>query len=332
MEESKIDYHQLARKYFEGIIAPSEEEILFQFVNASPGNEDSFRKWEMEWTLSAKLMPEVSREWSRLQNRIRIRQSMGEMFRSKRIRLRRVVAAAAISGLLVLGGAYGIYLHQGKDTAHNLFALETDYGEKSKLTLADGTVVWLNAGSTLRYSGDFNTRNREVLLTGEAYFEVTKQPDGAPFTVKMDRYSILVKGTKFNVSSYPEDRVDKTTLLEGSIDILYKGRHIPVEPGEMLSLDKRHGVFTKQQVQPSQYKSWTEGRVEYDKITLAELAVRLSRKYDVRIHLDDSLEKEASFHVSLRNEETIGDIFKALSEILPIRYERIGRDVYVRKQ
>ena len=73
---------------------------------------------------------------------------------------------------------------------------------------------------------------------------------------------------------------------------LYKGRHIPVAPGELLSLDKQNGSFSRQKVQASQYKSWTEGRVEYDKITLNELAVRLSRKYDVQIHLGDDLEKK----------------------------------------
>ena len=177
-----------------------------------------------------------------------------------------------------MSGTYSFYLYRNTETADNRFALETAYGEKSKLILADGTVVWLNAGSSLQYAGNFNSKNREVFLTGEAYFEVTKQSDGTPFVVKTDQYSVLVKGTKFNVSSYPEDLSAKTTLLEGSIDILYKGRHIPVAPGELLSLDKQNGSFSRQKVQASQYKSWTEGRVEYDKITLNELAVRLSRK------------------------------------------------------
>lgn len=219
-----------------------------------------------------------------------------------------------------MSGTYSFYLYRNTETADNRFALETAYGEKSKLILADGTVVWLNAGSSLQYAGNFNSKNREVFLTGEAYFEVTKQSDGTPFVVKTDQYSVLVKGTKFNVSSYPEDLSAKTTLLEGSIDILYKGRHIPVAPGELLSLDKQNGSFSRQKVQASQYKSWTEGRVEYDKITLNELAVRLSRKYDVQIHLGDDLEKDMAFRVSLRNEETVGDVLHALSEIIPIGY------------
>ena len=239
---------------------------------------------------------------------------------------------AAIACVLLLSGTYSFYLYRNTETTDNRFALETAYGEKSKLILADGTVVWLNAGSSLQYAGNFNSKNREVFLTGEAYFEVTKQSDGTPFVVKTDQYSVLVKGTKFNVSSYPEDLSAKTTLLEGSIDILYKGRHIPVAPGELLSLDKQNGSFSRQKVQASQYKSWTEGRVEYDKITLNELAVRLSRKYDVQIHLGDDLEKDIAFRVSLRNEETVGDVFHALSEIIPIRYERRDRDIYIRKQ
>lgn len=330
--KEQIDNHQLAMRYFEGRITRSEEEILSQFVNDVPSNKKMFRQWEKEWMLSYKWVPEVSNEWKLLQRRMQIRQSLNGTFSTKRRQLRRLVSVAAIACLFVLSGIYSFYFYRTTETANNLFTLETAYGEKSKLILADGTAVWLNAGSSLRYAGDFNSRNREVFLTGEAYFEVTKKQDGTPFMVKTDQYSVLVKGTKFNVTSYPEDISAKTTLLEGSVDILYKGRHIPVVPGEMLSLDKQNGDFSRQKVQASQYKSWTEGRVEYDKITLNELVVRLSRKYDVRIHLEDDLEKDMFFRVSLRNEETVGDVFHALSEIIPIRYEWRGRDIYVRKQ
>lgn len=71
--------------------------------------------------------------------------------------------------------------------------------------LTDGTVVWLNAGSTLRYADNFNAKNRVVELEGEAYFEVEKQSDKTPFLVKTGCYDVVVKGTKFNVTSYPED-------------------------------------------------------------------------------------------------------------------------------
>lgn len=333
MKEQEIDNHQLAIRYFEGCITLAEEEILFRFINTAPENKTLFRQWEDAWMLSSRHVSEIKNEWKHLQRRMQVRHLMvGTRFKSGRFRWQSFVAAASIIFVLLLGGAYGVNLYLDSTIARNSFALETAYGEKSKLVLADGTVVWLNAGSSLRYSGNFNLKNREVILQGEAYFEVTKQSDGTPFLVKTDHYSVQVKGTKFNVSSYPEDAVSTTALLEGSVDILYNGKHIPVVPGELLSLNKEDGRFIRQQVQVSQYKSWTEGRVEYDKITLGELADRLSRKYNVKIHLDKSLSEDLFFRVSLRNEETVGDVFQALSKIIPISYERQGQDIYVRKQ
>lgn len=332
MKEQEIDNHQLAIRYFEGCITLAEEEILFRFIHTAPENKNLFRQWEDAWMLSSRHIPEVTNEWKYLQRRIHVRHSMVSEFESKRFRWKPIVAAASIIFVLFLGGVYGVNLYLESVISRNFFALETAYGEKSKLVLADGTVVWLNAGSSLQYAGNFNLKNREVFLKGEAYFEVTKQADGTPFLVKTDQYNVLVKGTKFNISSYPEDSFATTALLEGAVDILYKGKHIPVVPGELLSLNKEDGRFIRQQVQASQYKSWTEGRVEYDKITLGELADRLSRKYDIRIHLDKSLSEDMFFRVSLRNEETVGDVFQALSKIIPISYERQGQDIYVRKQ
>ena len=126
---------------------------------------------------------------------------------------------------------------------------------------------------------------------------------------------------------------DEMIMVQAGTGILtVDAKQIPVNPGEQLNLDKQNGRFSRQQVQADLYKSWTEGRLEYDKITLEELAVRLSRKYDVQIHLDDQLEKETVFRVSLRNEETVSEVIHALSEIIPIRYKRDGRNIYIRKQ
>ena len=168
MKEQEIYNHQLAIRYFEGRITPSEEEILFRFVNDAPSNERMFRQWEEEWMLSYKLIPEVSNEWKQLQRRMQVRQSLNGVFSTKHMQLQRFIAVAAIACVLLLSGTYSFYLYRNTETTDNRFALETAYGEKSKLILADGTVVWLNAGSSLQYAGNFNSKNREVFLTGEA--------------------------------------------------------------------------------------------------------------------------------------------------------------------
>lgn len=332
MELEKENIHQLAVHYFEGNITLPEEEELFLFVNACTDNYEMFRLWEKEWMQSVVPGQDVVSEWKHLQRRVHIQGGMSEMLRPKRYSLRQAVAVAAVIVVVLLGGSLGIFSLFSKQVDPAYFALVTAYGEKSRVMLTDGTVVWLNAGSTLRYADNFNARNRVVELEGEAYFEVEKQSDKTPFLVKTGCYDVVVKGTKFDVTSYPEDPFSSTTLLEGAVEVLYQGRQMEVKPGEMLCFDKEKKDFTSHHVQASQYRSWIEGRVEYDEIALGELAVRLSRKYDVKIHLDTTLDEDATFRVSLRNEETIDQFLKALSDIIPIRFERQGQDIYIRKQ
>ena len=87
MKEQEIYNHQLAIRYFEGRITPSEEEILLRFVNDAPSNERMFRQWEEEWMLSYKLIPEVSNEWKQLQHRMQVRQSLNGVFSTKHMQL-----------------------------------------------------------------------------------------------------------------------------------------------------------------------------------------------------------------------------------------------------
>ena len=93
---------------------------------------------------------------------------------------------------------------------------------KSKVVLSDGTVVWLNAGSTLKYSNKFNTANRKVELNGEDILKSQRRRE-ATFIVQTHGYDVVVKGTKFDVSAYADDPFISTTLLEGSVELNYKG-------------------------------------------------------------------------------------------------------------
>ena len=302
--------------------------LVDQWIASGKPNADWLFEMQRIWSLKDELRFSDRREIEEAYNRFTL--SLGKSKNAKPhfyiYPILKYVAAVIIIGLLGLN----LYkMVQPATVGEN--TVEVPKGQRASLMLSDGTKIWLNSQSKLIYPTQFSDKERNVRLEGEAFFDVAHK-EHLPFVVHSPLLAIKVLGTKFNVSSYPEDISAKTTLLEGSIDILYKGRHIPVAPGELLSLDKQNGSFSRQKVQASQYKSWTEGRVEYDKITLNELAVRLSRKYDVQIHLGDDLEKDIAFRVSLRNEETVGDVFHALSEIIPIRYERRDRDIYIRKQ
>lgn len=322
-------YYQLAVRYFNGTLSLAEEEKLFQFVKESPENENSFRQWEAEWMLSSESQPEIDKEWIRLRNRMSVRNAGIKTLHIQRHRWMKLAAAVTTGIILLAGSFYGVRYYDNKISSENLFALETGMAEKTRLLLADGTTVYLNAGSSLQYAGNFNNRNREVTLSGEAYFEVMKQPGDIPFTVKTVNYDIIVKGTKFNVSAYPEDEKSSTTLISGAVEIVRQEERLSVIPNELIIFNKASGHFSREKVQADQYMAWTEGRFEYDKISLQELCVRLSRKYDVTIRLDEKIKKDVAFRISLRNEETIDDILKALSLIIPIQYKKNGRHIYI---
>ncbi len=209
-----------------------------------------------------------------------------------------------------------------------ILVCEVPLGDKSKVQLSDGTIVWQNSGSVLRYSNHFNTADRVVELEGEGYFKVTRQ-NGKRFMVKTQAYGVVVKGTKFNVSAYPDDSYITTTLQEGVVELNYKEEQIRMSPGESISLDLQTGQLKGKKVNAWQAMAWAEDRIEYDDITLGEMVKKLSRRYDVRIQLESEKLSDMKFRVSLRNKETIVDVMDALKEIIPIKVEYKEKDIYI---
>lgn len=328
--KTETNIHELAIRYFEGCIAQAEEKLLFDYIGQTEENRARFRQWEKEWKSTNEGDEQTMQEWQRLQCRLRTQEAVMPMLPRRHFSIWRRVAAVAVIVLLTAAGTLGIRSMVSLSSAEDFFVFEAPYGEKSKMTLADGTVVWLNAGSVLKYSDKFNERNRKVILHGEAYFEVTRK-EKAEFTVQTCGYDVVVKGTKFDVSAYPEDSVVTTALLEGSVEIYRGEQRIEMKPGEMVKLDMVTGKFTRTRNDVKQWKAWSENRIEFEDITLKELVTKLSRQYDVNIRLESEQVGAKRFRISLRNRETIGEVMTALQEIIPITVERRGKDIYIRE-
>lgn len=328
--KTETNIHELAIRYFEGCIAQAEEKLLFDYIGQTEENRARFRQWEKEWKSTNEGDERTMQEWQRLQCRLRTQEAVMPMLPRRHFSIWRRVAAVAVIVLLTAAGTLGIRSMVSLSSAEDFFVFEAPYGEKSKMTLADGTVVWLNAGSVLKYSDKFNERNRKVILHGEAYFEVTRK-EKAEFTVQTCGYDVVVKGTKFDVSAYPEDSVVTTALLEGSVEIYRGEQRIEMKPGEMVKLDMVTGKFTRTRNDVKQWKAWSENRIEFEDITLKELVTKLSRQYDVNIRLESEQVGAKRFRISLRNRETIGEVMTALQEIIPITVERRGKDIYIRE-
>ncbi|GHU72900.1 anti-sigma factor [Bacteroidia bacterium] len=331
MHYNEKEIRRLAQLYWEGKLPLKDETVLFEFISSSNINKEKYSSWEEEWVLAQERNIAINRKWQQLQNRIRIRESLSEKATGSRfILLWKKWSVAAAVALLFVSTAIGVHEWTIRNN-REIFAVDAPMGQKSKLILPDGSAVWLNAGSQIQYTGGYNLRDRTVALTGEAYFEVAKQTK-KPFIVKLRDYDIEVKGTKFNVSSYHNEKYISTSLMEGSILLRYNNKEYAMKPGDMALLDIETKQFTLHHTNTTQYRSWTEDRLEYSEISIAELFNRLSRQYNVRIHTDSTVDTDKILCVSFNNRENIDKIFYAISQVASIRYKCEQNDIYVSKK
>lgn len=318
---------QLAFSYFEGKINKDEEKILFEFINSNKSNMSLFREWEKEWMTISFYDNKNNNEWNKLLLRIKTREALIRSIPKQKFRFRHTLYVAA--SIILLIGFSILFTYKSKGIDHEAyFQTEVPYGEKSKIILADGSTVWLNSGSILKYSTSFNNKNREVILEGEGYFEVTKK-NGIPFKVRTNEIDIVVKGTKFNVSAYKDDSFVRTTLIEGKVEIDYNDKSIDMNPGEEVFLNKETGEIRNYRKDNLNTNTWIENNIEYDDITLDELMVILSRKYDIKITIQNDKLKGSKFSISLRNDESIDQIFNAINKIIPIKIRKENKEYFI---
>ena len=184
------------------------------------------------------------------------------------------------------------------------YTLNVPYGEKYSIVLPDGTKVFLNAGTTLRYPDHFEGGSREVYLNGEAYLEVTKDAEH-PFVVKTEEVEVKVLGTVFNVNAYPEGEWVRTTLVEGKVEAVCGGR-----------------LFT----------SWKDGYYEFEEMELGELMPLLGRWYAVGVDFEEPELKRLKFSGRLQRYETVADLVKMLEYTGDVVFEVKNDRILVRKR
>ncbi len=189
--------------------------------------------------------------------------------------------------------------------------IEVPRGGEYRLCLSDGSLVHLNAMSSLRYPVRFTGTTREVELCGEAFFEVKK--DDAPFVVKTDDAEIRVLGTTFNICAYPENHNIQTTLVTGSVQMQAPGgESVVLEPSQQAELDNRSHRMAVRRVDVSLYTSWTQGKIYFKDERLDRMMAVLSRWYDVDVTFKDARLKELRFGCNLNRYDEIGPFLKLL--------------------
>lgn len=218
-----------------------------------------------------------------------------------------------------------------------ILTASTPRGGTYKITLSDGTDVWLNAGSSLKFPAHFGKEERKVELTGEGYFEVAKsEAKGKYFLVETQNHIVKVLGTHFNINSYAVEPYTATTLLEGSVSIVTGGKEhndsIVLKPNQqaILTGTNRDNVVLKvKQVDSEEVIAWKEGYFDFNEEKLERIMNKIARWYDVTIVYEDPKLKEQSFSGNISKFNNVSEVLKKLALSKVLRFKIDGRKIIV---
>lgn len=197
-----------------------------------------------------------------------------------------------------------------------------------QLVLADGSKVYLNSESRLRFPTRFEGKERRVYLEGEGYFEVTKD-SAKPFIVEARGLDVRVLGTSFNVNAYVSERAIRTTLVSGKVRVgdRLTGKGEVISPGQQV--EWKDGVFTTKEVDISIYTAWIDGKFYFEGATLEEIAAQLERWYDIDFFFTSEKLKHFAFAGVINKEYSANKIFSIIEKTTRVRFNVNGRVVTV---
>ncbi len=212
--------------------------------------------------------------------------------------------------------------------------LTTPRGGKYCVTLPDGTIVWLNASTTLRFPVAFAGKTRKVEVKGEAYFEVAKN-EAMPFIVKAGNSEIKVLGTHFNVMAYADDKLIKTTLLEGSVEIIVQNQSageqevpaVKLVPGQQAQLDANNSI-TVVEANTREAIAWKNGFFIFNNEPIESVMQKIARWYDVNVVYETS-DNTIVFTGVVSREENVSEVLRLLELTEVVHFKIDGKTITV---
>jgi transmembrane sensor len=349
MEKNR--FWDLLAKVKSGEATPEEQLELSQHLSAFPADVDLVKQIDGLWELPlpAKTAPvpdEVTAAWNTIRNKISTQLPPVEL-PVTRGRIRRIIKYASVAAVLI--GTVGLIwwwttLQATTPLQKNI--VSTKNGSKSKIELPDGTQVWLNVGSNIKYDENYGKENRELTLTGEAYFDVAHD-EKKPFILHTRKMDVKVLGTIFNVKAYPGDDLTEAALIRGSIEVTFPGRPLEkliLKPNDKISISskeinkkadtvrlaqadnkERPAIMVSSiQYEPSDSivieTAWVNNKLIFRSKTFEELARDIERWFNVTVQVQDASILDKKFTGTFSN-ETITDALDALSLSYPLHYK-----------
>lgn len=322
------DIEQIKNRYMQDEADEAELQQLLEWVRQSPENRNELFNEKDIWDASALL--KNSRNYKMEEELSRFNKSIGS---KKKILLPNWVKVAAML-VIALGVGWLIRGQVGnKNGVTQIAELKEVFvpkGQMSQVFLADGTRIWLNSDSKISVPSVFTGNEREVVLDGEAFFEVAKDKDH-PFIVKTVGQKIEVLGTSFNVRAYKGNNI-QTTLNEGKIKLITANEEVILDPNDQSLFDLTTGRLNIRKVNTNFYDSWKEGRYEFMNENLVEVFKLVERWYDVEISYKASEFNNMYFSGVIRRNKPVSHFLQLLDLTVPVVFEQKGDKISIKKQ
>jgi ferric-dicitrate binding protein FerR (iron transport regulator) len=334
-------------KYIESIIlrlmedkyvSSDEAEKLKTWLEQNPSKRSEFYSLSVIWTkldtqreVNNKV---IENKWKNIRKHIRNNTKAG--YRLALNTYQKYAAIFLLGALLPsLVLTYQVFFKHKKMLSQ---VISVPYGAKSNISLPDGSEIILNAGSKINYDANYGKKERRITLKGEAYFKVAKNKKSV-FIVETKDITVKAYGTEFNVKCYDNDNSTEATLIKGSIGVKLNDntskKEYFLKPKEQFiykHINRKgsgHGnLIIAKNVNTNLYTSWIKDKIQVKSVTLKELAIKLQRKYNVTIHIEDKNLEKLKFTGILEN-ETIEQILQVLELSAKIKYRIDDREIWL---
>ena len=311
---------QAIEHFVRGNATPAEEKMLYNWVKENPENSKQLFREKDLWEASQLALPRLTGvefgQWLELQERI-------SATKRRDYRIKEILRIAAIVIFALGAGWLGHYFYSGfsfNASQVEQKTIEASKGQIKEIFLADGTHVWLNSDSRLSFPTGFSENNREVELSGEAFFEVTASEE-KPFLVKTGNHMVKVTGTRFNICEYPESKIIETTLEEGKVKIISGNLFKDLLPGEQSSYHTESAEIRISKTDLEIYTVWKEGRYDFNNEPVGKIFQIIERWWDVKIEYPEEALKNERISGVLRRYKPVEQHFEVIQQLIPLDFK-----------
>jgi Fe2+-dicitrate sensor, membrane component len=321
--QQETDIDQLIVRSFSNTLSTEDQLRLTEWLNEDADNKQYYMQMKSIWNAGRPAFNPDAIDTEKAERLLLSKMNKRSWMQLPAIVWWQRIAAVLLLPLLLAAGYYMV-------SRHNTFQqlawqeINAPYGITSKINLPDGTAVWLNSGSRLKFPSVFNGDERHVVLSGEGFFMVHSDKQH-PFIVETPKMNIRATGTRFNVEAYSSDTLVAVTLVEGKVDVnIGNSMHTGLHPDQRIVYNSHSHKYNLTNTDAQQWALWKDGKLVFRDEPLEEVFKRLGRAFNVDISVKDKSIAKQPYRATFEG-ESFDEILRLLKLTAPLRYVRSGK-------